>query len=1209
MHLPTDADSGSRSHELALIPKTPQRQHVQQPTRIESKVFGAFAASAVVAVLLAAITWQQAALSTQANVLVIHTHEVINALERTNALTIQAELSTQNFRLTGDESKLQDRDKTVASREQLLSLIKKLTADNPAQAQRWQTLRQVMDERMAISRQVEQLRKTQGMAAATAFASTAPLQETRAKTMAILDAMQGAERMLLDERLSAQKQSNQRLLVLGSILSLFLLGVLGAAGHLIRRQLQRITQGLRQLAESHESLSTTLRSIGDAVISTDKDGCVVQMNPVAERLTGWSDLEARGQAIEQVFRIVHESTRSPVQTPVETALATGQVCELGEWITLVARDGTETPVGDSAAPIFGADGAVVGAVLVFRDVSEARRAQRAILDQNAQLEVQIAESSQQLHQTQHQLLDVINNVPALIACVDAGEKYIYVNEQYRQRFAPGHHDVTGFSVRSILGEQRYSVVQPLIQKALQGEPQNYDWEPFPGVWQLIHYAPFHADDGTVQGYYVLGTDITDRRKNEEARHHSEEQLARVLDGSNQGYWDWNLQTNTFEVSARWQTMLGYAPGELKISYEHWPELVHPEDFPKALESIRRHMEGETDKHEVEIRARTKDGRWRWILISGRIVSRTEDGKPLMMSGTHTDIEDRKRLELAQLDALAIFERSYEGIMVVTPDGRIDKVNPSFTRITGYEAADVVGQSPKILASGRHDEQFYREFWKALHTDGFWYGEIWDKRKSGELFAALESITTVRDADGTIEHYVSQFTDITQFKAHELELDKAANYDALTQLPNRRLLSDRFAQSFSRALRSGKSSAVCFLDLDGFKSINDHYGHKVGDQLLVGVATHLKSILRADDTLARLGGDEFVLLLSEVSSTEECALILERVLEAVQQPVLVGDHTFCTTASIGVSLYPDDNADPDTLLRHADQAMYLAKQAGKNRYQLFDAAVDRVAQQHREFLEQVEHGLAHGEFMLYYQPKVALDSTEIMGLEALIRWQHPVQGFLNPLDFLPQIQDSSMEPALGEWVIEQALCQMEQWADQGLHPVVSVNVSANHLLETDFTHRLEKTLQKHARIQPSQFEIEILETAAIANVGQAADILRQCNTLGVQFSLDDFGTGYSSLTYLRQLPIQTLKIDKSFVRDMLADPEDFGIVKGVIDLAHALNRKVVAEGVETPEHGAVLQQLGCRYAQGYGISKPMPADQVKAWMDQWKDVAWTPTPAP
>lgn len=1046
-----------------------------QSINLEAKVWRFFAASAVVVMVLTALTWKLGADSNRASAQVVHTLEVMNAIERTRTETVQIELSTQSFRISGDEARLKERDQALAAREHWMAMIRQQTTDNPLQLERWEQLRAVLDERIAISRQVEQIRKSQGQAAATEFANAAPLAQTRARTATLLEEMHQTERQLLEARLATEHLANRRLQQVASLLSLLLLIVMAFPLYRFYRQIVHIRENSRILSESAESLGN-----------------------------------------------------------------------------------------------------------------------------------QVQEKSLQLVDAQRQLLGVINNVPALIACVDASQRYLYVNEQYRQCFAPGQPDITGQSVQAVLGDARYNRVRERIERALKGEPQSYDWEPFPGVWQLIRYAPFFSETRDVLGYYVLGTDITERREMEEARHRTEEQLARVLEGSDQGYWDWNLQTNTFEVSARWQTMLGYEPGEMHFSYEHWPELVHPEDLPKALESIRRHMAGETEKHELELRAKTKEGQWRWLHTSGRIVSRTEDGKPLMMSGTHTDIEERKRLQLAQMDALAIFERSYEGIMVVNPDGLIAKVNPSFTRITGYSAEDVVGQSPKVLASGRHDTAFYQDLWSSLNSKGFWHGEIWDKRKSGELFAVLESITTVRDSNGTIEHYVSQFTDITQFKTHELELDKAANYDALTQLPNRRLLSDRLTQSFSRSLRSGKSSAVCFLDLDGFKAVNDQHGHETGDQLLVSVASNLKSILRADDTLARLGGDEFVMLLSEVNSTEECALVLDRVLEAVRQPIQLGAQEISITASIGVSLYPDDNADPDTLLRHADQAMYQAKQAGKNRYQLFDAAIDRIAQQHREFLEQVVHGLNNGEFMLFYQPKLEFPTLNVFGLEALIRWRHPERGLLNPIDFLPQLQGSHVETLIGEWVIDQALQQMGHWEAQGLHLIVSVNVSANHLLTPDFSDALAQALQRHATVPPSRFEIEILETAAIADIEQAATILHQCKALGVQFSLDDFGTGYSSLTYLRQLPIDTLKIDKSFVRDMLVDPEDMGIVKGVIDLARALQRKVVAEGVETQEHGAALQKLGCLGAQGYGISRPMPAETVTGWLARWEQFPWSST---
>jgi diguanylate cyclase (GGDEF)-like protein/PAS domain S-box-containing protein len=651
-------------------------------------------------------------------------------------------------------------------------------------------------------------------------------------------------------------------------------------------------------------------------------------------------------------------------------------------------------------------------------------------------------------------------------------------------------------------------------------------------------------------------------------------------------------------------MLGYGPGEMRADPAHWPELVHPDDLPLAMASIEAHLAGRTELHEVEFRARTRQGEWRWFLTRGRVVERDKDGTPLMMSGTHSDVTVRKQLELEQRDAGVVFASSYEGILVANAEGLITKVNPSFTRITGYEPAEVAGQSPRMLSSGRHDARFFAQFWTSLNEQGFWHGEMWNRRKNGELFAALQSVTAVRDASGRVIHYVSVFADISQIKAHEAELDRVANYDSLTGLPNRRLLSDRLNQSIIRSDRSGKLTAVCFLDLDGFKSVNDRLGHEAGDLVLIGVARHLKTVLRSDDTLARLGGDEFVLLLSDVSSAEECAQVLARVQEAVRQPVEAAGQYITISASIGVSLYPADNADPDTLMRHADQAMYLAKQAGKNRYQLFDPGIDRIAQAHREFLSEMEAALGLGEFVLFYQPKVDLASGEVIGVEALIRWQHPQRGLLAPSEFLPHLNGSPMEWHFGEWVIDTALTRIQMWKANGLSLKVSVNISANHLLRSDFTERLGQALSRHPGIHPSDLELEVLETAAIQDMEQAVEILQKCMALGVRFSLDDFGTGYSSLTYLRKLPVDTLKIDQSFVRDMLTDPVDLGIVKGVIQLAAVFNRQVIAEGVETLEHGAALRKLGCRLAQGYGISRPMPAELMNSWCAEWqRDQKW------
>lgn len=723
-------------------------------------------------------------------------------------------------------------------------------------------------------------------------------------------------------------------------------------------------------------------------------------------------------------------------------------------------------------------------------------------------------------------------------------------------------------------------------------------------------GPVLDEQGIPIGLFGISRDITDSKRVSRQVLHNEQRLARVLDGSDQGYWDWNLQTQAFDVSARWEAMLGYAPGEMDVSVESWPNLVHPDDFPAVRESFERHITGASPLHQAEFRARTKAGDWRWILTRGRIVERDANGQPLIMSGTHTDITERKQFELAQREASTVFASSYEGIMVVSPQMRITKINPAFTRITGYSAEEIVGQPPSVLSSGRQDVGFYRAMWDALAQHHFWSGELWNRRKNGELYAELLSISTVRDASGAVQHYVGVFSDISQLKAHEAELDRIAHYDPLTGMPNRRLLGDRLEQAIARTARSGDSLAVCYLDLDGFKAVNDSLGHAAGDDLLVGVTHNLQHVLRVDDTLARVGGDEFVLLLSDIASPEECSTILDRVLRATSKPVNVEGHALSISASIGVSLYPADNADADTLLRHADQAMYLAKEAGKNQYHLFDPAADRQVQEHRRTLETLRKALAEQQFVLHYQPKVDLLTGELVGVEALIRWQHPERGLLAPAEFLHHLDGTDLERPLGEWVIRSALAQGATWAREG-HPTgISANISAAHLLHSGFWEYLRTQLEAHPDMPAERLELEVLETAALADMDQAVTVLQRCRLLGVHFALDDFGTGYSSLTYLRKLPVDLLKIDQSFIRDMLVDPDDLGIVEGVIRLAGAFNRAVIAEGVETLEHGAALLRLGCHLAQGYGIARPMPAEQLFDWLARWRqDAAWTRIAAP
>ncbi|MDD5717887.1 MAG: EAL domain-containing protein [Sulfuricurvum sp.] len=449
-------------------------------------------------------------------------------------------------------------------------------------------------------------------------------------------------------------------------------------------------------------------------------------------------------------------------------------------------------------------------------------------------------------------------------------------------------------------------------------------------------------------------------------------------------------------------------------------------------------------------------------------------------------------------------------------------------------------------------------------------------------------------------------DITESKNYERQLAHIAHYDPLTGLPNRVLNADRLRQAMLQAQRRNEQIAILYLDLDGFKEVNDTYGHSTGDQLLIALASHMKQALRESDTLSRLGGDEFVAILTDLHEHSIAFPIIERLQKAASMEIQIDDLFLQVSASIGGTFYPQyDPVDADQLIRQADQAMYEAKQSGKNRYHIFNPEYDRIIRATHVKLERIEQALKNREFVLYYQPKINMRTGDLIGAEALIRWQHPEDGLISPLEFLPIIEDHPLAIEVGEWVIDEAITQIERWQQQGLSLPISVNVGAKQLLQANFVQRLHVILARHQHFNPSLLEIEVLETSALEDINQASKVIRECKEIGIHFALDDFGTGYSSLTYLKKLPIRILKIDQSFVRDMLDNRDDLAILAGIIGLAKAFERDVIAEGVETHEHGKQLLLLGCDLAQGYGISRPMPADILVEWSQRWnQNQLWT-----
>ncbi len=631
-----------------------------------------------------------------------------------------------------------------------------------------------------------------------------------------------------------------------------------------------------------------------------------------------------------------------------------------------------------------------------------------------------------------------------------------------------------------------------------------------------------------------------------------------------------------------------------------------EGVVEACDGIRAVLDGRLSSFSLEYPCHSPQQQ-RWFNMSVTPLEDTAQGGVVI---AHKNITQRKQAEEKLHLAASVFTHAREGIMITSADGTIIDVNDTFSHITGYRREEILGCNPHILNSGHQAKEFYTAMWRDLIDHGHWCGEVWNRRKNGEVYAEMLTIGAVRDAQGDTQQYVALFSDITVLKEHEKQLEHIAHYDALTTLPNRVLLGDRLHQAMAQVQRTEQRLGVAYLDLDGFKNVNDSHGHEAGDQLLMIVANRMKEALREGDTLARLGGDEFVAVLFDLSDIEASVPVLSRLLAAVAKPVCVGNQVFQVSASIGVTFYPQaDELDADQLLRQADQAMYQAKLAGKNRYHVFDAEHDRSVRVHHESLENIRRALAEHEFVLHYQPKVNMRTGKVVAAEALIRWQHPEKGLLAPGMFLPTIEDHPLAVELGEWVIDTAMIQMERWHAVGFDIPVSVNIGARQLQQADFVERLRALLAAHPEIKPSCIELEVLETSALEDLARSSQVINACKEIGVMFSLDDFGTGYSSLTYLKRLPVTRLKIDQSFVRGMLNDPDDLAILEGVLGLATAFRRKVIAEGVETAEHGAMLLQLGCELAQGYGIARPMPADELPDWAANWRpDPSWSNMPA-
>ncbi len=560
----------------------------------------------------------------------------------------------------------------------------------------------------------------------------------------------------------------------------------------------------------------------------------------------------------------------------------------------------------------------------------------------------------------------------------------------------------------------------------------------------------------------------------------------------------------------------------------------------------------------------------------------------------------RRLAEEELRVAATAFEAREGMMITDPEGNIVRVNKAFSEITGYNGDDVIGKNPRFLASGRHDKHFYQEMWRAIIAEGSWRGEIWNRRSGGEIFPEWLTITAVKNDLGKTTHYVSTLTDISELKQHEERIHNLAFFDPLTHLPNRRLLQDRLEHAIATSQRQRHLGALLFIDLDDFKTLNDNRGHHIGDLLLIEVAERLRNSVREQDTVARLGGDEFIIVLEglNISRNEAAAharQIAEKILTNLNQVYLLEQREYFNTPSIGICLFGDVSVPTDELLKQADQAMYHAKAAGRNTLRFFDPEMQSMAAQRFALQHELREALQQQQFKLFYQPQTNT-AGHVIGAEALIRWLHPQRGMVSPLEFIPLAEDSGLIVPLGNWILETACQQLVQWSKESTaaHLSIAINVSARQFQQHNFVEQLQQILTRTGA-DPHQLKLELTESMLVDNPEDITTKMDALKTHGIKFSLDDFGTGYSSLSYLKRLPINELKIDKSFVNDILTDPNDAAIARMIIRLAQSMELKVIAEGVETKEQRDWLEQEGCFKYQGYYFGRPMPVEKFDEYI--------------
>ncbi len=768
-----------------------------------------------------------------------------------------------------------------------------------------------------------------------------------------------------------------------------------------------------------------------------------------------------------------------------------------------------------------------------------------------------------------------------------------VNKTFRRFTGLGDRKVDGRAMKtmaSVMGPKELDHVRTHVLRCIEEKASVSFFETTRNEDGVRHWLtrlnPVLDGDGKVVRIIGAATDITEQKETEKALITKEARLREAQRIAKLGDFERDVHTRGLSCSDQLRQIFGWeniaCPG-----HKDFLDILHPKDRESVEQTLYRTVE-QNSPYDMEYRIVNALGEEKIVNEIGEVIL-DEAGKVTKISGIIQDVTEQKKVRDDIELASKVFDNAVEGVAVTDCDGTIQFINKGFTAITGYTEEEAIGRNPKMLKSGRHDSAFYRAMWDAIARDGHWAGEIWNRRKSGEAYPEWLSITAITNPKGEPVRYLSLFNDLSDLREREAQLSFQANYDALTGLPNRMLLQDRIQVSIQRVKRGNHGLSLIFLDMDDFKHVNDMLGHAKGDLLLQQFATRLLESIRSQDTVARYGGDEFIILLPDTSDTQVITQIIKRVRASLQEPFVVDNKEFFMEVSIGVTVCPDDGMEPDILIANADMAMYRSKASGRGGYAFFTPELNQQVARRVELEMDLRMGLSRQQFTLYFQPKLDIATRQISGAEALIRWEHPEKGIVSPMEFIPLAEETGLINDMGAWILNQAAVKAKEWSQMAGRPFpIAVNISPRQVRDVDLPEQVTQVLSQY-QLPASCLELEITESAVMGNLEKAKAMFQTLDDMGIRISLDDFGTGFSSLSYLRQLPISTLKIDKSFVDDIPKDADSSTMVTTIITMARHLKLITVAEGVEDSAQLEFLRQNQCTQIQGYYFAPPMPAE--------------------